>query len=175
MYSFILMERCCGYHLRFIRQVTKIFIIQPEPYILYIKGFDTTTTFCCYVHRIIVFYETTSLHRSYVINLRQSLASILSFILKNSSLFEGTDGTSLLILFLGFQGKGNIIFDRTVPSKKTLQGPFTNYVGWGQVIQKCPLFVNVLKVENVNEGGQVVKKSQKFVNLVCERPLTLMI
>ena len=82
MYSFILMERCCGYHLRFIRQVTKIFIIQPEPYILYIKGFDTTTTFCCYVHRIIVFYETTSLHRSYVINLRQSLASILSFILK---------------------------------------------------------------------------------------------
>ena len=83
-----------------------------------IKGFDTTTTFCCYVHRIIVFYETTSLHRSYVINLRQSLASILSFILKNSSLFEGTDGTSLLILFLGFQGKGNIIFDRTVPSKK---------------------------------------------------------
>ena len=27
MYSFILMERCCGYHLQFIRLVIKIFLI----------------------------------------------------------------------------------------------------------------------------------------------------
>ena len=28
-----------------------------------------------------------------------------------------------------------------------------------QVVQKCQLFVNVHKVEDVNRGGQVVKKS----------------
>ena len=32
------------------------------------------------------------------------------------------------------------------------------------MVQKCPLFVNVHKVENV-------KKSQNLVNVVCERPL----
>ena len=30
------------------------------------------------------------------------------------------------------------------------------------------IFVNVHKVENVNGGGYVVKKSQKLVNVVCE-------
>ena len=32
-------------------------------------------------------------------------------------------------------------------------------------------FVNVYKVENVNVGGQGVRKDQKLVNVVCERPL----
>ena len=31
--------------------------------------------------------------------------------------------------------------------------------------------VNFYKVETVNEGGQEVKKSQKLVNVVCEKPL----
>ena len=41
----------------------------------------------------------------------------------------------------------------------------------GQVAQKCPLFVNVHIIENVNGGRQVVRKSQNLVNVVCERPL----
>ena len=32
--------------------------------------------------------------------------------------------------------------------------------------------VNFYKVETVNEGGVGGKKSQKLVNIVCERPLT---
>ena len=40
-----------------------------------------------------------------------------------------------------------------------------------QVVQKCPLFVNVHTIENVNTGGQVVKTSLNLVNIVCERPL----
>ena len=40
-----------------------------------------------------------------------------------------------------------------------------------QVVQKCPFFVNVYTIENVNTGGQVVKRSQNRVNVVCERPL----
>ena len=43
--------------------------------------------------------------------------------------------------------------------------------GGGQVVQKCLVFVNVHKVENLNAGGQVVKKGQKLVNVVCECPL----
>ena len=39
------------------------------------------------------------------------------------------------------------------------------------MVQKCPLFVNVYTIENVNLGGLVVKKSQKLVNLVCEQPI----
>ena len=35
-------------------------------------------------------------------------------------------------------------------------------------LQKCPLFVNIYKVENVNVGS---KKHQKLVNVVCECPL----
>ena len=42
-----------------------------------------------------------------------------------------------------------------------------------QMVQKYPLFVNVYTIENVNTGGQVVKKSQNLVNVVCERSLTL--
>ena len=42
-----------------------------------------------------------------------------------------------------------------------------------QVVQKCPLFVNVHTIENVNAGGQVVKKSQNLVNVVCEHTLTI--
>ena len=34
--------------------------------------------------------------------------------------------------------------------------------------QKCQLFVNFDKVENVNRGGKVVKNSKKLVNIVCE-------
>ena len=40
-----------------------------------------------------------------------------------------------------------------------------------QVVQKCPLFINFHTVENVNGCGQVVKKSQNFANVVCERLL----
>ena len=40
------------------------------------------------------------------------------------------------------------------------------------VVQKCPLFVNVHTVENVNAaGGRWSKKSQNIVNVVYERPL----
>ena len=39
------------------------------------------------------------------------------------------------------------------------------------VVQKCPLFVNVHTIANVNAGGYVVKKSQNLVNVVCERPI----
>ena len=40
-----------------------------------------------------------------------------------------------------------------------------------QVVIKCPLFINIhTMVENVNAGGQVVKKSQNSANVVCERP-----
>jgi hypothetical protein len=38
------------------------------------------------------------------------------------------------------------------------------------LVQKCRLFVNFHKVENVNRGGYVVKKRQNHVNVVCERP-----
>ena len=38
------------------------------------------------------------------------------------------------------------------------------------VVQKCQIFVNSYKVENVNVGDKVVKKSQKLVNVICERP-----
>ena len=40
-----------------------------------------------------------------------------------------------------------------------------------QVVQKCQLFVNGYTIENINAGGQVVKKSQNLVNAVCEGPL----
>ena len=33
-------------------------------------------------------------------------------------------------------------------------------------------FANNFKVEHVNAVGQVVKKSQNLVNVVCERPLS---
>ena len=32
--------------------------------------------------------------------------------------------------------------------------------------------VNFYEVETVNEGGKMVKKSQKLVNVVCQQPLT---
>ena len=37
------------------------------------------------------------------------------------------------------------------------------------------IFVNVHKVENVNGGGVGGQKSPKLVNVVCERPLTLIV
>ena len=40
-----------------------------------------------------------------------------------------------------------------------------------QVVLKCPLFVNVHTIENVNAGQQVIKKYQSLVNVVCERLL----
>ena len=50
------------------------------------------------------------------------------------------------------------------------RGSFTNYVynrrGVGD--KKNCLFVNFNTIENVNVGGQVVKKSQNLVNVVCE-------
>ena len=45
----------------------------------------------------------------------------------------------------------------------------TTYTKRGrQVVLKCPLFVKVQTKENVNK---VIKKSQDFDNVVCERPL----
>ena len=40
------------------------------------------------------------------------------------------------------------------------------------MVLKCPLFVNVYTIGNVNAGRYVVQKGQNFVNVVCERPLT---
>ena len=40
----------------------------------------------------------------------------------------------------------------------------------GYWVQKCQLFVNVYVIENVNRRGQ---NSQKLVNIVCERPLSI--
>ena len=50
-----------------------------------------------------------------------------------------------------------------------VRGPFTNYVYKRKGVGG-PKIVNVHKVENVNRGGEVGKKSQNFVNVVCERP-----
>ena len=43
------------------------------------------------------------------------------------------------------------------------------------MVQKCPVFVNVHTIENVNAGGYVVKESHNLVNIVCERPLSLLL
>ena len=61
----------------------------------------------------------------------------------------------------------NLLFKATYSLAK---GAFTNYVDKRRGVgsPKCQLFVNIFKVENVNGGGQ---KSQKLVNLVCDRPL----
>ena len=39
------------------------------------------------------------------------------------------------------------------------------------MVQKCPLFVNVHTIENVDTAG--VKQSTNLVNVVCERPQML--
>ena len=52
-------------------------------------------------------------------------------------------------------------------SYKPVQGSQTTFTRQGrQMVQKCPLFVNVYAIENVNAGGQVIKRSQNFVNIV---------
>ena len=54
-----------------------------------------------------------------------------------------------------------------------VRGSFPNYVykrRWVGV-PKCPLFVNNYKVEHLNAGRQVVKKSQNLVNVIGDRPL----
>ena len=51
------------------------------------------------------------------------------------------------------------------------KGPFTNYFQVGVGGPKNQLFVNFYTIENVNRGGQVVKKNPNLVNVVCERPL----
>ena len=54
--------------------------------------------------------------------------------------------------------------------------PFTNYVDKTRGVgsQKCWLFVNFHKLENVNGGGHMVKKSRTLVNVVCKWPLLLL-
>ena len=45
-----------------------------------------------------------------------------------------------------------------------IKGSFTNYVYKTslQVVQKCPVFVNIHTTENVNKGGKVVKKAKNL-------------
>ena len=43
------------------------------------------------------------------------------------------------------------------------------------MVQKCPLFVNVHTIENVNAGGIEGPKRHNLVNVVCERPLRMIV
>ena len=56
---------------------------------------------------------------------------------------------------------------------KVHKGPFTIYVYKtryiGSVVQKCPLFVHIHTIENLNPRGVGGQKRQNLVNVVCKR------